>query len=85
LPGNVSLEIFDVSRFPLFTQDLERNMPADVRRRGGVVEVYPVSKTDQGSNYLYSGTVTMFEKAGFKMVAPLGLGRTTTVVVRRTV
>lgn len=52
---------------------------------GGLVESYPVSKTDQGSNYLYSGTVTMFEKAGFKMVAPLAEGRTTTVVMRRTV
>lgn len=52
---------------------------------GGLVEAYPVSKTDQGSNYLYSGTVTMFEKAGFKIVAPLGEGRTTTVIMRRTI
>ena len=55
------------------------------KKGGGLVEAYPVSKTDQGSNYLYSGTVTMFEKAGFKLVAPLGEGRTTTVVVRRTI
>lgn len=52
---------------------------------GGLVEAYPVSKTDQGLNYLYSGTVTMFEKAGFKTVAPLAEGRTPTVVMRRTV
>jgi GNAT superfamily N-acetyltransferase len=55
------------------------------KKGGGLVEAYPVSKTDQGSNYLYSGTVTMFERAGFKTVAPLGAGRTTTVVMRKTV
>ena len=32
LPENTTLEIFDVSMFPLFTQDLERNPPADVRK-----------------------------------------------------
>jgi GNAT superfamily N-acetyltransferase len=52
---------------------------------GGLVEAYPVSKTDQGPGYMYTGTVTMFEKAGFKMVAPFGNGRTTTVVMRRSV
>lgn len=52
---------------------------------GGLIEAYPVSKTDQGSNYLYPGTVTMFEKAGFKLVAPFGNGRTSTVVMRRTI
>jgi GNAT superfamily N-acetyltransferase len=55
------------------------------KKGGGLVEAYPVSKTDQGSNYLYSGTVTMFEKAEFKMVASLGESRTTTVVMRRTI
>ena len=55
------------------------------KRGGGMVEAYPVSKSDQGSNYLYSGTVSMFEKEGFKPVAPLGTGRTSTVVVRKTV
>lgn len=53
------------------------------KKGGGLVEAYPVSKTDQGANYLYSGTVAMFERAGFKIVAPLGEGRTTTVVMRR--
>ncbi len=52
---------------------------------GGLIEAYPVSKTDQGSNYLYPGKVTMFEKAGFKLVGPLGIGRTTTVVMQRTI
>jgi ribosomal protein S18 acetylase RimI-like enzyme len=55
------------------------------KKGGGVVEAYPVSQSDQGSNYLCSGTVTMFEKAGFKTVAPLGEGRTTTVVMRKTI
>ena len=32
LPDNTTFEIFDVSRFPLFTQDLERNPLADVRK-----------------------------------------------------
>ncbi len=31
LPDNMTLEIFDVSKFSLFTQDLERNLPANVR------------------------------------------------------
>ena len=31
LPAGVTLELFDVSKFPLFTQDLEQNPPADVR------------------------------------------------------
>lgn len=52
---------------------------------GGLVEAYPVSKTDQGSNYLCTGTATMFERAGFKTVVPYGEGRTTTVVMRRTI
>jgi len=64
---------------------LEAALEAIKRKGGGLVEAYPVSKTDQGSNYLYSGTVAMFEKAGFKVVAPLGEGRTTTVIMRRTI
>ncbi len=55
------------------------------KKGGGLIEAYPVSKTNQGSNYMYPGTVTMFEKAGFKMVAPFGNARTTTVVVQRTI
>ena len=31
LPDNTTLEIFDVSRFPLFTQNHERDPPAEVR------------------------------------------------------
>ncbi len=64
---------------------LEAALEAIRKRGGGVVEAYPVSKSDQGANYLYSGTVTMFEEAGFTTVAPLGEGRTSTVVMRRTI
>ena len=31
LPDNTSLEIFDVSKFPLYSQDLDRNLPGEVR------------------------------------------------------
>jgi len=44
-----------------------------------------VSKTDQGSNYMYCGTVGMFEKVGFKTIAPLATGRTPTVIMQRTI
>jgi len=55
------------------------------KKGGGLVEAYPVSKTDQGSNYVYCGTVSMFEKAGFKTTALLATGRTSTVVMRKTI
>jgi ribosomal protein S18 acetylase RimI-like enzyme len=54
-------------------------------RGGGLVEAIPVSKTDQGPAYMYTGTVSMFEKTGFKIVGPFGSGRTATVVMRRTI
>ncbi len=64
---------------------LEAALEAIRNKGGGLIEACPVNKTDQGSNYLYPGTVTMFEKAGFKSVAPFGNGRTTTVVMQRTI
>src|SRR2546430_10464703 len=55
-----------------------------IRKKGGwLAQAYPVSKTDQGSNYMYCATVKMFEKVGFKTIAPLSTGRTATVVMRR--
>jgi GNAT superfamily N-acetyltransferase len=39
---------------------------------GGLVEAIPVSKTDQGPGYMYTGTVSMFERAGLKIVGPFG-------------
>jgi len=64
---------------------LKAALEAIKRKGGGLVEAYPVSKTDQGSNYMYCGTVRMFEKAGFKTIAPFATGRTATVVMRRTI
>ena len=55
------------------------------RRGGGLVEAIPVSKTDQGPGYMYTGRVSMSEKAGFKIVAPFSNGRTATVLMRRTI
>lgn len=52
---------------------------------GGLVEAYPVSNSDQGANYHYCGTVSMFEKAGFKTIAPLSEGRTSTAIMRRAI
>ena len=46
------------------------------------MEAIPVSKTDQGSGYMYTGTVSMFEKVVFKIVWPFGTGRSATVVMR---
>ena len=57
-----------------------------IKKKGGeLVEGYPVSKTDQGSNSIYCGTVSMFERAGFKTIAPFATGRTATVVMRKTI
>ena len=64
---------------------LKAALEAIRKKGGGLVEAYPVSKTDQGSNYIYCGTVRMFEKAGFKIIAPFATGRTATVVVRKMV
>ena len=64
---------------------LKAALEAIRKKGGGLVEAYPVSKTDQGSNYIYCGTVRMFEKAGFRTIAPLATGRTATVVMQKTI
>ena len=64
---------------------LKATLEAIRKKGGGIVEAYPVSKTDKGPGYMYTGRLSMFENAGFKTVAPFGTGRTTTLVVRRTV
>ena len=64
---------------------LKAALEAIRKKGGGVVEAYPVQKTDQGPNYLYSGTISMFKRAGFKMIGPFGTARTSTVVMRRTI
>jgi ribosomal protein S18 acetylase RimI-like enzyme len=55
------------------------------KKGGGLVEAVPVSKTDQGPGYMCTGTVSMFEKAGFKIVRPFSTGRTSTALMRRTI
>jgi GNAT superfamily N-acetyltransferase len=72
-------------RHGVATVALKASLEAIRQKGGGLVEAYPVSKTDQGSNYMYCGTVGMFEKVGFKTIASLATGRTSTVVVRRTI
>lgn len=67
------------------TLGLKAALEAIRKKGGGTVEAYPVQKTDQGPNYLYSGTVSMFKRAGFKMIGPFGTGRTSTVIMRRTI
>ncbi len=42
------------------------------KKGGGLVEAYPSTKAGQGSSLMWPGTVTMFEKAGFKTTAPFG-------------
>jgi len=64
---------------------LKAALEAIRKRGGGTVESYPVVETDQGSNYLYSGTVGMFKRAGFKIMGPYASGRTKTVVMRRSI
>ena len=67
------------------SRGLKAAIEAIRKKGGGLVEGYPVSETDQGSNYLYCGTVKMFEKEGFKKILPLATGRTATIVMRREV
>ena len=67
------------------TLALKSALDAIRKKGGGLVEAYPVSKTDQGSNYIYCGTVSMFEKFGFKEFSPFADGRTRTVIMRRTI
>ena len=55
------------------------------KQGGGLVEAVPVRKTDQGPGYMYTGTVSMFAREEFKIVGPFGAGRTSTVLMRRTV
>jgi ribosomal protein S18 acetylase RimI-like enzyme len=65
------------------TTALKAALHAIKRKGGGLVESYPVSETVQGSNYIYCGTVSMFEKVGFKVFGPFADGRTKTVIMRK--
>ena len=53
------------------------------KKGGGIVVAYPLQslgaitrKTEKGkASFMWSGTVNMFKKAGFKIIAPLGKSR----------
>lgn len=64
---------------------LKAALEAIRKKGGGLVEAFPVSETDQGPGYMCTGRLSMFNKAGFKKVAPFGIGRTKTVMMRRTI
>lgn len=58
------------------------------KRGGGLVEAYPIINWKPGTfgNVSTHGTISMFKKEGFKIVAPLGSTKfQTNVLVRRTV
>ncbi len=42
------------------------------KKGGGVVEAYPSTKPNKGSSLMWSGTVSMFENAGFEVASQLG-------------
>ncbi len=62
---------------------LKAALSAIRKRGGGMVEGYPLEtlkdvprKTEKGkASFMWSGTVAMFKKAGFKVIAPLGKSR----------
>jgi ribosomal protein S18 acetylase RimI-like enzyme len=51
---------------------LEAALESIRNKGGGLVEGIPVRRTDRGSGYIYTRTVSMFEKAGFRIVGPFG-------------
>jgi hypothetical protein len=52
------------------------------KKGGGLVESYPSTKPNKGANLMWSGTVSMFEEAGFDIASQLGKS---SVVMRKTV
>lgn len=49
---------------------LKAALQAIKRRGGGLVEAYPITRWEAYQKYL--GTVSMFQKEGFRIVGPLG-------------
>src|SRR5207244_12478480 len=46
---------------------------ASIKKKGGrVVEAYPSTKPNRGASLMWSGTVKMFEEAGFGVTSQLG-------------
>jgi acetyltransferase (GNAT) family protein len=52
------------------------------KKGGGLVEAYPSTKPSKGASLMWSGTVSMFEDAGFAIASQLGKS---SVVMRKTV
>jgi len=52
------------------------------KKGGGLVEAYPSTKPNKGASLMWSGTVGMFENAGFEVASQLGKS---SVVMQRTV
>jgi hypothetical protein len=52
------------------------------KKGGGVVEAYPSTKPAKGASLMWSGTVSMFEDAGFDVASQLGKS---SVVMRKVV
>jgi len=42
------------------------------KKGGGIVEAYPSTKAAKGASLMWSGTVSMFEDMGFRMISQLG-------------
>ncbi len=61
---------------------LDAALSAIKKRGGGLVEAYPSTKLTVGASMMWSGTVRMFEDAGFKMASQLGKSH---VVMRKTI
>ena len=55
------------------------------KKSGGLVEAYPITRWESSAfrNESTNGTVSMFKKAGFKIVAPFGSTRFSTHVLMR--
>jgi hypothetical protein len=52
------------------------------KKGGGVVEAYPSAKPGRGASLMWSGTMSMFDNAGFNMASQLGKS---SVVMQKTI
>jgi predicted GNAT family acetyltransferase len=75
----------DYRRQGVATFALKSALQSIARKGGGIVEAIPVDTTDQGPGYMCTGRTPMFAKAGFEIIAPFGTGRTSSVLMRKTV
>ncbi len=61
---------------------LNAALAAIKKKGGGIVEAYPSTKYSKGASLMWSGTVSMFEDAGFDVASQLGKS---SVVMRKIV